>query len=886
MATGEKISALDTTTAQSTDLIPIARDGANYNITPAGITALVDVGVTGVSGTAPIVVEGTTTPVISFDPTTITISATTPLTGAEIVAINQDGDNKQTTIANILNPTGLTLATTSLTGNEVVAITQNNIVKQTTVSQLLTGRNTGPSSSQAYSLALPKSDSRILADIGIDTSVSRDLWTSLLLNTTTAPTNTLSGSLTASGYDTNITLNDASAFPSVGRIQIGSEIITYTQNNGNTLSGGYRGAYNTTPAIASSGAIVTSLVNWTFNKPDANTSVSSTGFIAGTGNNYTGRVYKSNVYTYTGTPQGTVFMTVQKTAIANNGVVNSNSGGTYGNTTNQFFDSVGNPYATDFDYSPVLFSFWNSAGNRAVIAQVSPTSGFIIRDWDNSGGGQVYANLGSSVILNNVRANSPNQDSTYWDVVFTWKGTTCSLYVDGVLVSTVTNTNGALPTDILAGTVAVGNFGPFTSPALGGNLGPYTVQRFQLSTAYTEVNTLPITIGIYGDSYGVGSGTGLNGGDGGIPQVATITSIDNAQAMMNIATTGAGLGNVYGQISFGHLLQSYARKQLGVSTIMYGACKNGWANYITKYVNPMVSTEGGSTVYADALNAALPSIVILIDTVNNQLQCPDATAATLAVVNDLKLQANYFAKGNKALRAIIIMEACTLQYLASNTGALTPAQCATFTAACRTQLRAAFYDQVYYADNRVPVTYVKTYESMFTGSNAAYSLWGSYVGNTITNTAQIGPGPSSTAPDVHLSPTGRILYSDLIWSILKPILQTLIPVANTGAVYVGQTVDGTLVTSITPNCAQSGEQQYTISATTCTINAPVNPPNVGARLSITLIKGTASAITLTWVSAYRNMPTWSAGASGTRATAEFRYDGVSWQYVGGSTAFA
>jgi len=73
-------------------------------------------------------------------------------------------------------------------------------------------------------------------------------------------TSTLSSGINASV--TSLTMASSTSFPSSGTVQIGSELITYTGNSGNTLSGLTRGATGTTAAIHSSGAVVTDASNF------------------------------------------------------------------------------------------------------------------------------------------------------------------------------------------------------------------------------------------------------------------------------------------------------------------------------------------------------------------------------------------------------------------------------------------------------------------------------------------------------------------------------------------------------------------------------------------------------------------------------------------------
>lgn len=80
-------------------------------------------------------------------------------------------------------------------------------------------------------------------------------------------TTTLNGAITAT--DTSITLTDSSSFDSSGRVAIGSELVDYTGNAGNILTGCTRGANNSTAAAHSDAATVTSA--YLFIEGDAST---------------------------------------------------------------------------------------------------------------------------------------------------------------------------------------------------------------------------------------------------------------------------------------------------------------------------------------------------------------------------------------------------------------------------------------------------------------------------------------------------------------------------------------------------------------------------------------------------------------------------------------
>lgn len=62
---------------------------------------------------------------------------------------------------------------------------------------------------------------------------------------------------------------------------------------------------------------------------------------------------------------------------------------------------------------------------------------------------------------------------------------------------------------------------------------------------------------------------------------------------------------------------------------------------------------------------------------------------------------------------------------------------------------------------------------------------------------------------------------------------------------------------------------------------------IGSVMYIVLTQDATGSRTVAWAACYRDTPNWAAGgAAGTVASGEFRWDGNSWQYVGGSSAFA
>lgn len=96
-------------------------------------------------------------------------------------------------------------------------------------------------------------------NVGLNTAVGGTGWGAGIWGgqATAAATTTMNDSGGISATDTSVTLTDASAFPSSGYINIGSEIIQYLSKSSNTLSNLNRGQFATTAAAHSDGVTVT-----------------------------------------------------------------------------------------------------------------------------------------------------------------------------------------------------------------------------------------------------------------------------------------------------------------------------------------------------------------------------------------------------------------------------------------------------------------------------------------------------------------------------------------------------------------------------------------------------------------------------------------------------
>jgi len=133
----------------------------------------------------------------------------------------------------------------------------------------------------------------------------------------TSVTTTLNGGINSSV--TTITVASASAFPSSGRIDIDTELITYTSKNATQFLGCTRGANGTTAASHSTGVTVTNATSWVDWGEEANTAGVTLAPGSWSLDNY-GQVLVATVKngaTYTWDPSASGALTTRATIVAN-----------------------------------------------------------------------------------------------------------------------------------------------------------------------------------------------------------------------------------------------------------------------------------------------------------------------------------------------------------------------------------------------------------------------------------------------------------------------------------------------------------------------------------------------------------------------------------------
>ena len=98
---------------------------------------------------------------------------------------------------------------------------------------------------------------------------------------------------------------------------------------------------------------------------------------------------------------------------------------------------------------------------------------------------------------------------------------------------------------------------------------------------------------------------------------------------------------------------------------------------------------------------------------------------------------------------------------------------------------------------------------------------------------------------------------------------------------------GNTSTAPVPNLSNGASQSWTQNGSV-TWGVPTNPAYVGQILTLFVTKdATATSYTTAFNAIYRDAPTIGANTTASsKALFRFEWDGTSWQYIGGSSAFA
>ncbi len=479
--------------------------------------------------------------------------------------------------------------------------------------------------------------------------------------------------------------------------------------------------------------------------------------------------------------QGTIYMRLQRAALS---VDNSTDAGV------NFFNSTGN---TTGGYGPnaaTAFTLYDGTNDIIQWTMTPQSNSADILDagnWVHPGW-----RLGNS-------HSSTNLDPTNTEIVFSWQGTTYWSYFDGVPVGYGTFST-ALPTAGQFSQIVIGAYLGGTG-SVGQPLGPFAIQRFQISTAFSPPPTLQGTpvIGFYGDSFVV-QGAGVSG-DASAPSIAQVNAV---QAQMNPTTSPNAYAGTYGQDGFISRAQAYALKRFGGYLQLYTAAEtgHGWAytgmGGTTAANTPAIDDFNlGKTGYSDALNAAQPAYIFAFGSVND---VNNGTPANL--IGDMQTHFNYWANNNPNLKGIYYIE--TLSWQLATADCTSHGGLAGWIAEMTRQrnlMRTAFGAGYLAGTRQVPVTYIESYESWVEGLNSARFLIAS---NPDNNTQSSNTGSS---PNGHPDAEGNIQMVDAyVWPYLAALVSTM---GQVSTISVGQSTTISAGQHVTLNVTPNGSGPYT-----------------------------------------------------------------------------
>jgi hypothetical protein len=448
--------------------------------------------------------------------------------------------------------------------------------------------------------------------------------------------------------------------------------------------------------------------------------------------------------------QGTIYVRLQRAALSIDDSTDSGA---------NFFDSTGNTTGGYGANAATAFTVFDGDNNLLQWLMSPQASTAQVLDGGN------WVTLASR--YDNSHSSSP-LDGKNVEIILTWQGTTYWTYFDGVA-----NGYGKIPEAL----PAVGQFTQITiggylggAGSAGQPLGPYAIQRFQLSTAYSpppSITGKPL-IAFYGDSFVV-QGAGVSGNVPGLPSATTIAAVDAVQAqMLPIQSPGAYAAAAVGQDGFVSLAEAYTRERFGGYTPLFTSAESGhgWAytgmGGTTVNNTPAIDDFTlGKTVYSDALDAAQPEYIFGFGSVNDVNNGVPAD-----IVGDTRAHFDYWANNNRNLKGIYYVE--TLSWELATGACLARGGPAGWVAEMKRQrllLRAAFSGGYLAGTRQVPVTYIESYESWVKGTNSARYLIASNPDNH-TQSANSG-----SAPNGHPDAEGNIQIVDAyVWPYLLPLL--------------------------------------------------------------------------------------------------------------------
>ena len=479
----------------------------------------------------------------------------------------------------------------------------------------------------------------------------------------------------------------------------------------------------------------------------AGTVSDTAGFVPNSG----GYIHNYAAFPGVASSQGTIYMRLQRTALtADNSADGSNS----------FYDSTGNTTGGYGQDSATAFTVFDGTNNIIQwVMSAQPENNPQIMNagtWLYPGGR--YANSHTSAGL----------DPVYADIVLTWQGTTYWAYFDGAVVANGTF-SAPFPSPGQFSQIVIGGYLGGASN-VGRPLGSFTIQRFQISTAYSpppELKGKPL-IAFYGDSFVV-QGGGVTGDVPGLSGSPTLAQVNAVQAQLDPATSPRAAAGTIGQDGFISLAQADSLKKYGGYLQLYTAAQtgHGWAytgmGGTTAANTPAIDDFGlGKTGFSDALNAARPAYIFAFGSVNDVNNGVPAD-----IVGDTKAHFDYWANNNPGLKGIYYVETLSWELA---TGACSarggPAGWKAEMARQRGLLRTAFAGGYLAGTSQIPVTYIKSYETWVQGTNSPRFL----IASNPDNHSQ--SSDSGSSPNGHPDAEGNVQMLDAyVWPALTGVIQ-------------------------------------------------------------------------------------------------------------------
>lgn len=419
------------------------------------------------------------------------------------------------------------------------------------------------------------------------------------------------------------------------------------------------------------------------------------------------------------------FLPANRAALAEQGTLHiqfERLGATYDNTWSSLFF----PDSSGFAASAIernIFHSCNAATNfeRRILWDGRGNKNFLLID--EAGGKSVN----SGIRVFGSRYVPGQYDSMYSDVVWTWSGQDCFIYLDGHLINEYRRA-GAPQSDEFEKFAIGGYFGTSEN-----RFGGYRIRRVRMTDGFSQPQLLSVKVGFLGDSFTVAGDAGSS------PTEDTQAAIDAVQTGLEFSDNATQYSRERGQANWILFQQSMSWRQLGGYFRYYKAAKNG-AGYER---NPLPK------IYRDAMIGFGPEIIVMLGSVNDV----GVWTPVSDIVGNTKRVFDELIDGIPSLRTILFFET------------LSGHQCAAQPAGWLNELKRihSLYRNGGINGYRGKVRYIETY-AKWGGDH--YDPHFSHGSNPDNHTSS-GPQPYGPGIDLHPTASGHARIAEIVWPILK-----------------------------------------------------------------------------------------------------------------------